>query len=307
MAEQDKLVLIANPVSNGGKGHRGTTRVAQLLGERGIDFTLHWTKAQGDAEVIARTAVEEGNRRIVACGGDGTIHEAVNGIKTAQNSDKVSLGLVPLGQCNDLANVLSIPRNIPSAIDTFLEGRVRTIDLGRVGDRYFSTVVALGFDSVVNDYVAGGGVPSLLKGTASYVWGIFANLFRYSGVWLSIKGDFGEFEGKAFLVATGNSHTYGGRIKIAPPAVIDDGHLDVCLVHSVSRFEVLRMLPRAFTGGHVNHRAVEMKQMHHMEIDAKEPISLWADGEFVAWTPTKVEVMPQALHVLVPPDKSGGG
>ncbi len=300
MAELDSLALIANPVSCGGKGRRGATKVAQLLTEQGVDFTLHWTQARGDAEVMARKAVEEGRRRIVACGGDGTVHEVVNGIMAARAGSKVTLGLVPLGQCNDLGRALAIPRDLPGVVSTLLRGTTRTIDLGQAGDRYFSTVMTLGFDSVVNEFVAGGGVPRFVKGTASYVWAIFAKLFQYTGVWVTMEGDFGRFEGQVFLAATGNTPTYGGRIKIVPPAVIDDGLLNICLVHSVSRFTILSMLPMVFSGRHVNHPAVELKQVYRMEIDAREPISLWADGEFVARTPTTVRVAPRALQVLVP-------
>ena len=300
MAELDGLALIANPVSSGGKGLRGATRVAQLLTEQGVDFTLQWTQARGDAEVMARKAVGEGRRRIIACGGDGTVHEVVNGIKATREGSEVKLGLVPLGQCNDLAKALAIPRDLPGAVGALLRGTTRTIDLGRAGDRYFSTVMTLGFDSVVNEFVAGGGVPRFVKGTASYVWAIFAKLFQYTSVGVVISGDFGRFEGQVFLAATGNTPTYGGRIKIVPPAVIDDGLLNICLVRGVSRFTILSMLPMVFFGRHVNHPAVELKQVCRMTIDAQEPISLWADGEFVARTPTTVGVAPRALQVLVP-------
>lgn len=297
----ERWALIANPVAGRGKGRRWAAEVARQLTLRGVDLTLRWTDGRGHGEELTREAVSQGATCVVACGGDGTVHEVVNGLVHSGAAQRgVALGLVPLGRCNDLTRALGVPPHRSAVVDALLSGKSRRIDLGRVGDRYFATVATLGFDSAVAEYIEEGSPPSFLRGTAAYLYGIFVNLVRYRDVWVSLKGDFGQYEGRVFLVATGNTHTYAGRIKIAPSAIVDDGWLDVCLVREAPRREVLRMLPKSFRGGHVTHRLVSLERTRIMEVQSPEPLPIWADGERVGTTPASIEVVPSALRVLVP-------
>lgn len=297
----ERWALIANPVAGKGKGRRWAAEVARQLTLRGVDLTLRWTDGRGHGEELTCEAVSQGVTRVVACGGDGTVHEVVNGlVRSGAAQQGVALGLVPLGRCNDLTRALTVPLHRSKVVDALLSGSPRPMDLGRVGDRYFTTVATLGFDSAVTQYIEEGPMPSFLRGTAAYLYGIFVNLIRYRDVWVSVKGDFGQYEGRVFLVATGNTHTYAGRIKITPSAVPDDGWLDVCLVREAPRLEVLRMLPRSFSGSHVTHRLVSLERTRVLEIRSHEPLTIWADGERVGRTPASIEVVPGALQVLAP-------
>ena len=293
--------IIANPVAGRGRARRLAPRLADRLSARGEGVALIWTTAAGDAETLAESAIAAGATRIVACGGDGTVYQVINGLMTAgrPNSD-VILGILPLGRCNDLANSLGIPRNPIEAIETILQGIPRCIDLGRIGDRFFATVATLGFDTEVGRYVASGKAPSFLRGRAAYVYGTLVKLIRYKDVEVHLKGDFGEFHGRIFLAATGNTPIYGGGMMIAPLAVMDDGWLNLCLVRSAPRWDVLRMIPRVFSGGHVKHPAVSMEAIRRLEVSSPQPLWVWADGEPVTRTPTTVEVVPKAISVLVP-------
>ena len=298
----DVWTLIANPVSGRGRARRVVPRLAQMLKDRGVDASILWTSRPGDGNALARQAVDQGAARIVACGGDGTVHEVVNGLMAGSAPERsVGLGVLPMGRCNDLATTLRLPRALPAVVETLLQGTLRSIDLGRIGDQYFSTVATLGFDSAVNQYVLNGSSPFFRRGTIAYLYGVFANLFRYRDVWVRMRGDFGEFQGHIFLAATGNTPNYAGRLKIAPSAVVDDGVLNTCLVRSVSRWEVLRMLPRIFSGGHVSHPAVSLEPIRRLEIESREPLWIFADGERITQTPATIEVVPRALSVLVPP------
>lgn len=301
--------LIANPVSGRGKRRHVPEQVAERLRQAGREAELRWTARQGHAEELASIAVREGATHIVVCGGDGTAHEAVNGIMSTPLAlsqvegpqvNRVTFGIVPLGRCNDLACTLGIPRETAAAVQTLLDGNIRTIDLGVVNGRYFNTVATLGFDSVVAQYVNDGHVPKLLTGTSAYLYGTLVNLVRYRSVWVRITGDAGEFEGRIFLAATGNTPRYGGAMKIAPPAVVDDGHLDLCLVREVPRWDVVQMLPRVFSGGHTRHPRVSLHTLRRMEVTTREPVSIWADGEPVTTTPAVFQVAPRALRVLAP-------
>lgn len=297
----DTWAVIANPVAGRGKAARGAALLTSALEERGAEASLSVTGKRGDAESMAREAVDAGADRIVACGGDGTVHETVNGIMASgEKAAGVSLGVLSAGRCNDLSYALGLPKKPAAAVRGLLENRVRPIDLGRVGDRYFSTIATLGFDSEVSEYVDTGRHPSFLRGSASYLYAAFVKLYRYSHVDVTLRGDFGEFSGSLFLAATGNTDRYGGRIRITPGAKPDDGVLDVCMVRIASKLEILRMIPSTFGGGHVRHPAVSLERTHRLEIESGGPLWVWADGERLGQTPATIEVVPGALRVMVP-------
>ena len=294
--------IIANPVSGRGKGKRNASRLAQLLNRSGIQINVLWTTGPGEAQWLAGQAVKDGIDGLLVCGGDGTLHEVINGLlSTSKHPDQVPIGIVPSGRCNDLAACLKLPKEPSRIVDTLASSSVRQVDLGRIGDQYYSTVATLGFDSSVSEYVADGRSPRFFVGTSAYLYGAFVQLIRYKDVNVKVSGDSLDFEGPIFLAATGNTPSYGGRMQIAPSAVVDDGLLDLCLVKSVSRVEVVKMVPRIFNGGHVNHPAVSLHRVKRLTIESEAPLWLWADGERMTQTPATIEVVPKALSVLVPP------
>lgn len=285
-----------------GKARLLAPEAQQLLTRTGAKATLAWTETRGHGEELARRAIEDGATRLVACGGDGTVHEVVNALMASREAaGRLALMVLPLGRCNDLANALELPKMRATVGEALLKATPRYIDVARAGGRYFTTVATLGFDSAVAEYVDHRGHPFFLRGTAAYLYGVFLQMVRYRDVTVRLKGDFGVFEGPLFLAATGNTHTYGGHLKITPNAMPDDGLLDVCIVPSVSRWKVLQVMPGVFTGKHGDHPEVSMHRTRRLEIDADEPLRVWADGEPLCRTPATIEVLPEALPVLVPP------
>ena len=298
---EDAWAIIANPVAGRGRAERCVRLLTTTLESRGATVSVSLTAARGDGQRLAAEAVAAGATRVVVCGGDGTVHEVVNGImSTPGGPESTALGIVSSGRCNDLCYALGLPKHPAAAVESLLRSTPRPIDLGRIGDQYYTTIATLGFDSEVSQYVDQGSPPSFLRGTAAYLYGALVKLIQYRSPWVSLEGDFGEFQGPIFLAATGNTSRYGGRMKVAPSAVLDDGLLDVCLVRAVPRLEVLRMIPRTFNGGHVGHPAVSIQQTRRLEIESSEPLWLWADGEPMTQTPATIEVVPHALSVLVP-------
>jgi diacylglycerol kinase (ATP) len=292
--------IIANPVSGQKKARTLAPKLEQSLSESGAPVTLYWTRGRGDAEILARRAIERGATRLLACGGDGTVHEVVNAIMLAGSPPDTALGILPLGRCNDLSAALGWGGPQSVSADALLKGTPRFIDVGCAGGRYFTTVATLGFDSAIAAYVDQGRAPSFFRGTSAYMYGILAQLYSYRDIPVTIQDEKWDFQGPLFLMAIANSSTYGGRLKIAPSAKIDDGMLDICLVPSVSRWEVLKILPRAFSGSHVNHPAVSMRSTKSVGIESEYPTWIWADGEPLTQTPTTIEVLPKSLAVLTP-------
>ena len=269
-----------------------------LLTSAGVSNQVLYTSRPGDAERLARKAVEEGNAGVLACGGDGTLHEVINGVMGHPLASEVTVGIIPAGRCNDFVAAMDLPKTADGVAHLIAAGRSRQIDLGAVGHRYFATVATLGFDSAVSQYVADGHVPRFLSGTPSYLYAIFLQILRYRDAMVHLEGEDFEYSGRIFLAATANTAQYGGNMKIAPGAVADDGALDVCLVQSVSRWEVVKMVPRVFSGGHLSNPAVSMHRVMRLKVEAEAPMPIWADGERVAETPAEISVVPKALNLL---------
>lgn len=295
-----RWTVIANPVSGRGKGRTLGGKLARLLTRSGIESTLLWTEGPGDAEKLVGEAISNGAEGVVACGGDGTLHEIVNGLySSSEHPDALPIAIAPAGRCNDFRGTLKLPKDPIETVDAIVGGKVRLVDLGRIGERYFTTVATMGFDSAVSQYVASGRQPFFLTGTPAYLYGLFVQMLSYRDVPVRLKGDGLDFEGPVFLAATGNTPIYGGAMKIAPHAVVDDGMLDLCLVRSVNRWEVLKMVPRIFNGGHIHHPAVSLHQLRKLSVESDAPLSLWADGEPMGQTPATIEVVPNGLSIIV--------
>ena len=137
------------------------------------------------------------------------------------------------------------------------------------------------------------------SGTAAYVYTALTTLFSYNTPKVRLEGDFGVYEGEILLAATGITPRYGGGFKIVPQAILNDGLLDVCIIKSVSRLTVLRMLIKLFWGGHTSHSAVNIQRTKALTIQTDPPTLLYADGEQVGYTPAKVEIVEHGLTVLV--------
>ena len=289
------FTLITNPISGKGTAAAVAEQAFQRLTAEDYTGRLELTTQSGDANRIAREAIENGSHWIIACGGDGTIHEVVNAI--AEKPDVV-LGVLPCGKGNDFAEALKIPTKPMEAIQVLLDGVTRQVDLGKIGDHYFDTIVTCGYDAEVSRRVTEEGAP--FSGTASYVYTAITTLFGYRSPTVRLEGDFGLYEGEILLTATGLTASYGGGMKIVPEAIIDDGLFDVCIIEPVPRRTVLRLLVTLFWGGHTGHPAVQMHRTKSLTIETDPPILLYADGERICYTPATVEIIEQGLTVIAP-------
>jgi diacylglycerol kinase (ATP) len=193
---------------------------------------------------------------------------------------------------------LKIPTKPVEAIEVLLKGATRQVDLGKIGDHYFDTIVTCGYDAEVSRRVTEEGAP--FSGTASYVYTAITTLFSYQSPDARLEGDFGSYEGKILLTATGITASYGGGMKIVPEAIIDDGLFDVCIIEPVPHRTVLRLLVTLFWGGHAGHRAVRMHRTKSLTIETDPPILLYADGERICYTPATVEIVERGLTVIAP-------
>ncbi|HEY3324481.1 MAG TPA: diacylglycerol kinase family protein [Planctomycetota bacterium] len=290
-------LIIANPTSGARAAPELATRVKELLRKAGRAAEIALTTGRGDALRLAGEAAGRGVPVVAGCGGDGTLQE----IATALDGSKTALGILPRGRCNDFASVLGLGKqDSPEKLaDVLLNGARKAVDLGAFGEKRFLTVATMGFDSQVSRFVETRRL--WLKGTPAYLYGVLRVLISFRAPLVRLKGDFGEREGRLLLVATGNAPCYGGAMRITPEAKLDDGVFHLCVVDEVSRFTVMRILPRVLRGTHVTHPAVTTLTSTFVEIETPEqPQWVCADGESLGQTPCRFDVRPKALHVLVP-------
>lgn len=291
------FVIIANPTSGTQAAPTLATRVQELLKAAGKTVELRVTNARGDATRLAAESASQGVPTVIGCGGDGTLQE----IALSLDGTQTALGILPRGRCNDFAHALGLnKKDSPDELARMLLRNARKgVDLGAMGDKRFLTVATLGFDSDVSRFVETRKL--WFKGTPAYFYGVFRTLLSFRSPLVRLTGEFGTREGRLLLAATGNAPCYGGAMQIAPGAKLDDGLFHLCVVNEVSRFTILRILPRVLKGTHVTHPAVSMLTTRFLEIETPEqPQWVCADGESLGQTPCRFEVRPRALQVIVP-------
>ncbi|HKF34524.1 MAG TPA: diacylglycerol kinase [Jatrophihabitantaceae bacterium] len=292
-----RIAVLVNPAAGGGRGARVAHRAVARLRERGLDVEeLAGTDAR-HAAALAQDAV--GSADVLAVvGGDGMISIALQVLAGTE----VPLGIVPAGSGNDHARTYGIPRrSAEKAADVIADGHRTTVDIGRIvaadGEtRYFGTVVAAGFDSLVNDRANRMRRP---RGRMRYNLATVVELANLRRVPFRVEVDDDRFNQDLVLAAVGNAPTYGGGMRICPEADAADGLLDVTVVRAMPRRRLVRFFPSVYTGTLARHHEVEMYRAATVRLDARG-IRAYADGELVGSLPVEVTVVPRALRILTP-------
>ena len=286
------IVVIANPVAGRGRGLAMARATVALMEGPDVDVVLQETTAPGHACELARAAVARGADRVLAVGGDGTLHE----IATVLAHTGCAMGVLAAGRGNDFAGALGLPRD-PATAAAVMRSDARTAtDLGVVNGRVFLTVAATGFDAAVARRVHDGGFR--LFGGGAYLAGALWMLPTWPAPTLRIRGDFGERKGPYLLAAAGNTTRYGGGIRMTPGASPHDGLLDCCLIRDLSRLRALALLPQTYSGTHGRFAEVEMVRTTRLEIEAEGgEVFMTADGELMGESRAVIEVAPGALLI----------
>ncbi len=285
-----RIGLLTHPGAGRGRGGRAREVVLPRLRDAGFAVLDLVGRDADEARRMAHAAVGDGIEALVACGGDGTVHLALQAVVPAG----VPLGVVPAGTGNDLARELGIPALPAAAADRFIAGTRRTLDVARVGDRYVATVVACGFDALVAERADAMTWP---RGPLRYVAATAVELRslaprRYT---LELDGHVRTVEG--VLAAVGNTSSFGGGLRITEGAEPDDGLLDVVVVRSLDRRGLVRAFPRLYRGTHTTHPAYEHHRVRSATIAAAD-ITAYADGEPLGSLPLTVTAVPAALTVI---------
>src|SRR5712671_2176753 len=300
-------LLIHNPnAGNGGSARRRLLDQARkILSRGGIEAELQETTAPGDATVMAERASAEGRQLVIACGGDGTLNEVINGLAAHKNGHRVPMALLPGGTANVLAKELGLPWDIPGAAERLMHGEIKEIALGLATPieeparkRYFLSVAGAGPDGMI--------VYSLdldLKariGMLAYWWEGVREVFRYNFQHFRIR--IGDQKLDASLAIVGRTKNYGGPFKITTNADLFEDQFEVMALTTQSGFRYLSYLPTLWMG---NLRGTEGVHFHKADsvicepLD-KNPIYAQVDGEPLARLPVQFKIVPRALKLLIP-------
>ncbi len=299
-----ELTVIVNP--HAGKRHVGEEipELERTLRARNLPYRLLRTQGPGDATRFAREALESGARFLVAVGGDGTVHEVVNGMFDDEGKPIVPdavLGVVAAGSGCDLIRTFGLPGDATRACHHLTGDNTYPLDIGKItystGDgeravRYFVNVAEVGLGAAVAAR-AERMSPSL--GRSKYFIGFWLTLPRFKLAEVRVVAGRRSYEGPAYLVVLGNAQYYGGGMKISPRSFPGDGVLDA-LVFKGPKSDAFTMLPKIYRGEHLPHDHVEeFRVKSELLVEADRALPIEADGEVLGTTPVTFEVLPQPI------------
>src|SRR4051812_40854097 len=289
------VALLVNPTAGKGRAASMVAATVERLRDGGADVAILVGRDVEHAKTLARQAIDDGVDALVALGGDGMVHLALNVVA----GTSTPLGIIPAGTGNDLAATLQLPTKDPVAAAGVLSDRLngvgpRPMDAVRVGDKWFGCVLGAGFDSRVNDRANRMSWP---RGRMRYNLAIVAELRVFKPLPFVIELDGERWETDAMLVAVGNAKSYGAGMKVTPDAEVDDGVVDVQVLGPVSKPEFLKTFPKVFKGTHVSHPAVTIRRAKTVSLSSPG-VTAYADGEYLADLPITCETVAGAVAIL---------
>jgi diacylglycerol kinase (ATP) len=300
-------LLVVNRQAGRRKVESVVGRLGAALAGHGVDYDVCTTGGPGDAGRIARERLERGGRFLVAVGGDGTVHEVVNGMFDDGRTvvPEPVLGVVAAGSGCDFVRTFHLPKE-PAEVAARLAGAgVRPLDVARIGYvdtggsrrvRYFANIAEAGLGGATAARAAG--LPRML-GPSRYFFAFWATLPSYRTGTMRVEID-GQVvhDGRAVNVVVANARFFGGGMQISPRSDPADGLAEV-LVFTGHKTDSFTMLPRVYRGRHVPHPSIVELRGRTIRLDSDQPFAIEADGEVLGTTPATVEILPGALRLKV--------
>lgn len=307
--------IIVNPVANRGGAEQAIPQIEALLGGYGLDFDLVRTEHPWHAADLAQKAVVEGYDPVVAVGGDGTANEVLNGLIRARQAGAgpCALGVLCVGRGNDFAHGVGIPANVEAGCQVLARGHRRMIDVGRVAGglypegRYFGNGVGIGFDAVVGFEAA---AMTWLHGFPSYLLAVLKTVFLYyKAPVTTIEYNGQTISQRSLLVSVMNGRRMGGGFLMAPEGQPDDGLLDLCIAHQVSRARIFGLIPHFLQGTQATQEPIRTGRAPNVVVTAVEGVlPAHADGETLCLDGRRLEleILPRQIEVIsTDPDRRG--
>ncbi len=292
-----RAFLVANPKAGRARGERSLATIARHLRAQGLEVvpvTPPGPDPIADALRAALSGESPDSARVIAAGGDGTIHAVLPALAEAG----IPLAIVPLGSVNVLARELAIPRAIEAACRVAAGGRLRQIDLGLANGRPFALMAGLGFDAEVVSSVAQEVKDAV--GSFAYVAKGLEVLARYPPSRFRVTTESDVIEASAWLAVVSNANHYTYTWRLVPDARIDDGWLDLCLFETDSPARTAGQVLATLRGRHSSHPGVRQLRARSFTFDCQPQVAVQLDGDPAGETPVEITLAPKALTVVVP-------
>ncbi len=288
-----KIGYVINPVAGKKRAVQRVSFIKEITEKQGYEAAIYITDKPGAGIKKAAEAVEKGCHIVVAVGGDGTVNEVVNGV----GDNNVTVGVIPAGSGNDFARALEIPLAFEEALDCILRGKTKMVDIGMVNGKRFVNVASVGFDAQV--VMETDNIKHRIKGPLAYFLGVFKALTAYKPFDLELEFQGETIKKQAVLIAVANGIFYGGGMKVAPDALLDDGLFDVCLVEGIPKLRILKLFPLIYSGKHLLRPEVEYFRTERIRIDCPRGY-INSDGEVIGLCPADMVLLPKGLIIIIP-------
>lgn len=290
-----RAMLIHNPHAGAGDRRHEIASVASRLTDAGWDVEVAPSAGGVEAERILRRAVAAGLDVALVAGGDGSLNVAIQAL-AGQN---VALGVIPTGTGNVWAKEMRIPLDTRGATEVLLRGHAATVDLGWANDRYFLSIAGVGLDASVTRVLRPAAKRRL--GRMAYLIATASEILKLRGEEATLIADGQALRQRVLMVAASNTRLYGGVLRMAPEALLDDGLLDVCVFRGRGLLTSIRHAVKAVLGIHRGDPEVEILQTARLLVDSPSRLPVQLDGDYFGTTPVEIRVVPRALRVIVPP------
>lgn len=291
-----KHIFIINPVA----GKKKALTFISYIKENFENPIIITTEYEGHATKIASEYKNE-DVIIYSLGGDGTLNEIINGIVSDVAISKATVAVVPLGSGNDFTKSITDKKDPLEILKSYRKIETKTVDLGLINGRYFINIASVGFDANIAYKAKSFKKLPLIKGEMAYLLSVFKTIINLKAYKVKmLLDDHSEQESEILLIAIANAKYYGGGMKPLPSACFDDGILDVCIVKKLSRFKVLKLLPKYIKGKHENFDEVELIRVKDMKIRSNTLIPVNIDGEVRFKKNIDISIIKNGIDILVP-------
>ncbi|MFK7954087.1 MAG: diacylglycerol kinase family protein [Ekhidna sp.] len=288
-----KLFIVGNPYSGKRKLRKVIQNLSSFLNARNISYELHDTEASLSAEKTVADKLDTSFTDLIIVGGDGTINEAVNGLRF-----DIPVSIIPAGTGNDFVKMINIGNSMKDHFETAIDGQIKNIDLGVCNNRKFVNGIGIGFDGQIVEDMAEKKV-ALLSGHAAYYYHVIRILAGFRERSFSYNLDQKQYKKDLILLTIGNGSTFGGGFKLMPNALLDDGLLEVCEIGELSGLKRFLNIHKLSNGSHESLNSVNFYQATSVTVEKNDLLFAHIDGERMGQPPYEIKTLSKALRIRV--------
>ncbi|MCY6354275.1 diacylglycerol/lipid kinase family protein [Clostridium sp. ZS2-4] len=291
-----KHLFIINPKAGKGKTLEIIPKIKKIFKEIKEEFIIEITERPGHATELVRNYVKKESYRVYAVGGDGTLNEVLNGMVNSGSC----LGVIPNGSGNDFVRSIYEKTVFENILKNTILGETKEIDLVEINNRCFINISSIGIDAEVTYNARKLKRLPFISGGLAYILSVFITIFKYKCRYIQLKIDDKEIESTITLLTLANGKYYGGGMKVAPYADLQDGILDLCIIDKLSRIRMLTLFPKLIKGKHEEIKEVSFHKGRKITLAAEEEIAVNIDGEIIKSQQIQCNIIPKGINVIIP-------